>query len=101
VALVSRLTKSDLDLEIPRWSDSLGLVLRYVPTWLFVGTATWAVGRATTADLSYPRVMFASVLSWIVGFLAVPVPSGAGIREAVLYAASGLNRSRSLFTAVT
>ena len=101
VGVVARLAKRPIDLDIPAWKDSLLLVLRYVPTWLFIGTATWAVGRSVTTDLSYPRVMFATVLSWTVGFLAVPVPSGAGIREAVLYAASGLSRSRSVFTAVT
>ncbi len=101
VALLARLTKREINLEIPAWKDSLLLVLRYVPTWLLIGTATWAVGRAVTPDLEYPRVMFATVLSWTVGFLAIPVPSGAGIREAVLYAASGLTRSQSVFTAVT
>ncbi|MEZ5177718.1 MAG: lysylphosphatidylglycerol synthase transmembrane domain-containing protein [Acidimicrobiales bacterium] len=101
VRLVGRLTGRTIDLPIPVWRDSLMLVARYVPTWLFIGTATWAVGRATTTDISYPRVMFATILSWVVGFLAVPVPSGAGIREAVLYATSGLTKSQSVFTAVT
>jgi len=101
VAVVARLTKRHIDVDIPRWRDSLLLVLRYVPTWLLVGTATWAVGRSITADISYPRMVFASVLSWVVGFLAVPVPSGAGVREAVLYAASGLDEAGSVFTAVT
>ena len=101
VALVARLTKREIDVEIPAWKDSLLLVLRYVPTWLLIGTATWAVARSLTSDLDYPRVMFATVLSWTVGFLAVPVPSGAGIREAVLYATSGLDHAQSVFTAVT
>ena len=101
LAWLSRLTGRDIDVAIPQWKDSLLLVVRYVPTWLFIGTATWAVARSITTDLSYPRVMFATILSWIVGFLAVPVPSGAGIREAVLYAASGLSKSQSVFTAVT
>ena len=77
VAFVEARTGRHLDVEIPRWGTSLGLVLRYVPTWLCIGSATWAVARSVTSDLSYPRVVFAAVLSWIVGFLAVPVPSGA------------------------
>ena len=101
VDLVGRVSGRAIDLPIPVWRDSLLLVARYVPTCLFIGTATWAVGRATTTDISYPRVMFATILSWVVGFLAVPVPSGAGIREAVLYATSGLTKSQSVFTAVT
>jgi uncharacterized membrane protein YbhN (UPF0104 family) len=100
VRLASRLTKRHIDLDIPRWGDSLKLVGRYVPTWLLVGTGTWAVARSLTPDVSYPRMAFASVLSWVVGFLAVPVPSGAGIREAVILAASGAERSVAVTTAV-
>lgn len=98
--VVSRLVRRPLDVAVPRWRDSLLLVARYVPAWLLVGTATWAVARSITADVSFPRVVFASVLSWVVGFLAIPVPSGAGIREAVLYATSGLASDRSVYVAV-
>lgn len=99
-AVVGRLTKRTIDVQIPAWRDSLVLVARYLPTWIFVGTSTWCVARALEPGVSYPRVMFASVLSWIVGFLAVPVPSGAGIRETVLYAASDLSKSVAVTTAV-
>ena len=44
--------------------------------------------------------MFATILSWVVGFLAVPVPSGAGIRETVLFAASGVEKPIAITTAV-
>jgi len=100
VGLVAKLTKRELDIEIPQWKDSLLLVARYVPTWFFVGTATWAVARALTPDASYPKVMFATVLSWTAGFLAVPVPAGAGIREAVLAASSGLDGGVAAATAI-
>ena len=76
VLFVGRLAKRPVDVEIPRWADSLGLVARYVPTWLLVGTATWCVARSIDTGANYPRVVFAAVLSWTVGFLAVPVPSG-------------------------
>ncbi|MBF6841955.1 hypothetical protein, partial [Acinetobacter baumannii] len=55
VSLLQRLTKRSIDLEIPQWRDSLALVARYVPTWLFIGTATWAVARSLTPDASYPK----------------------------------------------
>ena len=97
---VSRLTKREIDVDIPVWRDSLMLVARYVPSWLFIGTATWAVARALTPDAPFTRVVFAAVLSWIAGFLAVPVPAGAGIREAVLLAASGLDGGVAATTAI-
>lgn len=100
VSLVERITKRTIDLEIPSWRDSLSLVARYVPTWIFIGTATWAIARSLTPDASYPKVMFGSVLSWIAGFLAIPVPAGAGIREAVLTATSGLDGGIAAATAI-
>jgi hypothetical protein len=100
LAFVSKVTKRDLDLEVPRWADSLRLVARYVPTWLCVGGATWAVARALDPNASFARVMFATVLSWAAGFIAVPVPAGAGIREAVLAASSGLPGGVAAATAI-
>lgn len=100
LALGERLTKRTIDVEIPQWKDSLVLVVRYVPTWLFVGLATYSLARSLTPDLSFARVMFATVLSWTAGFLAVPVPAGAGIREAVLTATSGLEGGVAAATAL-
>jgi len=101
VGVVARVTKRQLDVPIPRWNASLGLVARYVPTWIFIGLATYSVARALTPDVGFARMMFATILSWVVGFLAVPVPSGAGIRETVLYAASGTPKDIAIATAVT
>lgn len=100
MAKASKATKREIKVEVPQWRDSLLLVARYVPTWLFIGTATYAVTRAITPDVSYPRMMFATILSWVVGFLAVPVPSGAGIRETVLFAAAGVDKPIAITTAV-
>ncbi len=100
VALVSRLTRREIGVEIPRWRQSLSLVALYTPTWLLIGGSTWAVARAITPDASPTRVVFAAVLSWVVGFLAVPVPAGAGVREAILLAASGLDGGVAAATAI-
>ena len=100
MAKASKATKRNIRVEVPQWRDSLVLVARYIPTWIFIGTATFAVTRSITPDVSYPRMMFATILSWVVGFLAVPVPSGAGIRETVLYAAAGVPKPIAITTAV-
>lgn len=97
---IAKVTKREIDIEIPQWRDSLALVAHYLPSWLFIGTATYAVARSLTPDVSYPQLMFATILSWIAGFLAVPVPAGAGIREAVLLASSGLGGSVAVTTAL-
>ena len=51
------------------------------------------MARALTADAGgdVGAIAFAAVLSWIAGFLAVPVPGGVGVREAVFVAAAGLD----------
>jgi hypothetical protein len=100
MAKASKATKRSIKVEVPQWRDSLVLVARYIPTWIFIGTATYAVTRSITSDVNYPRMVFATILSWVVGFLAVPVPSGAGIRETVLYAAAGVPKPIAITTAV-
>ena len=100
IGLISKVTGRKIDVDIPEWRDSLRLVATYVPTWLFVGGGTWAIARALDPNASFSRVMFATVLSWTAGFLAVPVPAGAGIREAVLAASSGLDGGVAAATAI-
>lgn len=88
LALVERVTRRSLTLPIPAWRTSLGLVVRYVPAWLGVGAATWAVARALDPGAPLPEVAVAAVLSWVVGFVLVPVPGGIGVREATFVAAA-------------
>jgi glycosyltransferase 2 family protein len=80
-----------IDTPIPRWRDSLRLLVLYLPAWLAIGTATWAVARGLGQDVGWFDVAPAAVLSWIVGFVLVPVPGGVGVREAAFVAASGLD----------
>ena len=61
-----------------RWRSSR----RYLPAWLFVGTATWCIARAFDGTVAWIDVVPAAVLSWIVGFVLVPIPGGLGVREA-------------------
>jgi uncharacterized membrane protein YbhN (UPF0104 family) len=56
---------------------------------LAIGAATWLVAAAL--DPGAPdalNIVFATVLSWVVGFLVVPAPGGIGVREAVFVAAA-------------
>ncbi len=84
-----KLLRREIRAEIPPWRDSLTLVACYVPAWLFIGTATWAVARGLGQDVGWWDVAPAAILSWIVGFLLVPVPGGVGVREAAFAAAAG------------
>lgn len=96
----ARMSRRDLDVTVPRWRQSLQLMVAYSPSWLLVGASTWAVARALDPTASFPRLVFAAVLSWIAGFVAVPVPAGAGVREAVIVATSGLGGGVAVATAL-
>lgn len=65
------------------------LVLSYVPAWLLIGGATWCVARSLAGDAPFGKVLFATAVSWLAGFLAVPAPGGIGVREAVFVAVLG------------
>lgn len=86
--LVERLSVRQLGIAIPGWGSSIGLVVRYVPSWLAIGAATWAVARALDPGAGV-EIGAAAVLSWLVGFVLVPVPGGVGVREAAFIAAAG------------
>jgi uncharacterized membrane protein YbhN (UPF0104 family) len=100
LALARRLTGRSLVLALPPGPVVALLVLRYLPSWVFVGGSTWAIARALDDDASLSRVALAAVASWIAGFLAVPVPAGGGIREAVFVAAAGLPTGVGAATAI-
>lgn len=88
--LVGRLTGRSIDIVIPPWGATVRLVASYVPAWLAIWAATWCVARALQPDPPVLRIGVATTLSWTAGFVAVPVPAGAGVREAVFLASSGL-----------
>lgn len=85
-----RFTGRGADIVVPPWRSTIGLVLSYVPAWLFIWAATWCTARAVLPAPPVLRIGIATTLSWTAGFVAVPVPAGAGVREAVFLAASGL-----------
>ena len=87
---VARLAGRGADIEIPPWRHTVNLVAAYVPAWLFICAATWCVARALVPDPPVVRIGIATTLSWTAGFVALPVPAGAGVREAVFVAAAGL-----------
>jgi glycosyltransferase 2 family protein len=96
-----RVSRRDLDLPVPSWPVSIGLLLRHVPAWIGISAATWLV--ASTLDpgsVDVRNLVFATTLSWVVGFLAVGVPGGIGVREAVFVASATSLSSSGVAAAV-
>jgi uncharacterized membrane protein YbhN (UPF0104 family) len=85
-----RATKGRVNLETPSWSKMLGLIAIAVPTWVLVGVSSVFVARSLHFDQNPFRIAFAAVAAWIIGFLAVPVPAGLGLRELIFVALCGL-----------
>ncbi len=85
-----RISRGRLDLTPPDWPAMLRLIGWAVPTWLLLGAASTLVTLALHLDQEPSRVAFAAVAAWIIGFLAVPVPAGAGVREVVFVLLCGL-----------
>jgi hypothetical protein len=64
----------------------VGMLWYYVATWLLVGAAAWCLARATVgagAD-TLALVVAAYALAYVAGMAVFVVPSGVGVREAVL-----------------
>lgn len=61
-----------------------------LPVWVLLGAAAVAVSESLGYGEHPLRVAVAAVAAWLIGFLAVPVPAGAGVREAVFAVLCGL-----------
>ena len=86
IALVSRMLHRTLDLPSVSFPRLLGGVGMSVPIWLGYGGAL--VLAVESLNLAFAdRTMLlggAFAVAWAVGFLALPVPGGLAVREAVL-----------------
>src|SRR4051794_27720597 len=86
-----RLSGKRVDLETPGWPAMIPLVAWSAPAWLAIGAAATLITEALGIHQEPVRVAFAAVAAWLVGFLAVPVPAGAGVREVVFVVLCGLD----------
>lgn len=86
VIVGERVLGKAVDVRLPSWRDTVALVVMHLPAWILIGTATWCVVRAFTPSPPFAAVVFATALSWVVGFIAIGVPGGLGVREATFAA---------------
>jgi uncharacterized membrane protein YbhN (UPF0104 family) len=88
VLLAERVLSREVPVQVPPYGTTVRLILMHVPAWVLIGTGTWLVARAFDPSPPFAQVVFAGVLSWIVGFVIIPVPGGIGVREAAFAAAA-------------
>jgi len=97
--LAHKVTRGRAELQAQPWLTMLELIIWSIPSWLLVGATSAAVTEALGYDQNPARVAFAAIAAWIIGFLAVPVPAGAGLRELVFLALSGLEHGPAVAVA--
>lgn len=101
IEFVERVTRRSIPIRVPTWGDSVLLVVRYLPAWVGIALATWTVAVALPGvDAPVLRICLATLLAWTAGFVT-PTPGGAGVREAVFIAVSGLAAGPAVAVAVT
>jgi hypothetical protein len=93
LAAARKLTRGRLEAPVPSWPAMLRLVAWCLPAWLLLGLASLSLTQLLHLDASPSRIVLAAVAAWTVGFLAVPVPAGAGVRELVFVGLCGLPTS--------
>jgi uncharacterized membrane protein YbhN (UPF0104 family) len=86
VLIAERVLSGGQSFRAPSARTVLALVIRHVPAWMFISTATWCVARALQLDAPFTTIAFATPLAWAAGLVAVPVPGGIGVREAAFVA---------------
>lgn len=84
-----RLSRGRVEVPVLPWGESAVIVARQLPAWVGIGGATWLLSVGLGADLGFMRVLLATCVSWVAGFLFVPVPGGIGIREAAFVGVLG------------
>lgn len=90
LSALHRLMRETETVSTPSWSQTCRSVVASVPAWVYVGVSACVVTWSLGIDQDPARVGFAAVAAWALGILAAPVPAGAGIREVLFVALSGL-----------
>lgn len=102
LSLARKITGRDLEIRIPSWRASSIIVVRQLPSWFLIGTANWVIASAFGAQGDLANIIFAATTSWVIGFIALPVPGGIGVREAAFVAlATSLPPGVAAIVAVT
>ncbi|HEY3832692.1 MAG TPA: lysylphosphatidylglycerol synthase transmembrane domain-containing protein [Acidimicrobiia bacterium] len=96
----SKAARRELSVPIPDYRVMLRLIAGYVPAWFAIGGGTWAIARSLDPHAPFGNVFTAAVISWIVGFLLVPVPGGVGVREGAFTALVSLPKGIAATAAI-
>lgn len=89
--LLARVSKQRVVVPAASVGRMADVILSSMPAWVLTSSASVVVTAAMGYEQNPARVAFAALLAWVVGFLAVPVPAGLGVREGLFAVLSGLD----------
>jgi len=93
--------RPQIELPVLSYRQMLWAMVQYAPAWVLIGAVTALAAQAIVPGQSgWPQIVFASLLSWVGGFLVFFLPAGAGVREAIFIAGSGLDSDAAITVAV-
>jgi uncharacterized membrane protein YbhN (UPF0104 family) len=86
LAFAARATRRSIDVPSLSFRRVVGGLAITVPMWLAYGLGLILTARSLNLVVAEPAALLsgAFAVAWAVGFLALPVPSGLAVREAVL-----------------
>jgi uncharacterized membrane protein YbhN (UPF0104 family) len=84
-AILRRIGREEIALDLP-YRQMVLLLLPYLASWALYGLSFWVLLLFLRVPEPPSPWAVASIcaLSWVAGFLALPIPQGLGVREAVL-----------------
>jgi glycosyltransferase 2 family protein len=68
------------------WQVLLRYTTLHTPAWILMSLSTSITASAFGAEVSIAEMFFFTASSWLVGFIAIGVPGGIGVRESVFTA---------------
>jgi len=68
------------------WKVLLRYTALHTPAWILMSLSTSITAAAFGAQISITEMFFYTATSWLIGFVAIGVPGGIGVRESVFTA---------------
>lgn len=68
------------------WQVLLRFTTLHTPAWILMSLSTSITASAFGAQVSIAEMFFFTASSWLIGFIAIGVPGGIGVRESVFTA---------------
>jgi hypothetical protein len=98
--LARRVPRFGHRIHVPSLADSASSLVFVSVAWVLIAAANELLARSLGFDGSPVRIGVAAIAAWVAGTVAVGVPGGAGVREAVFVTVAGLPKADAALLAI-